>query len=158
MRCVWLLCESGNRWRPAVDHFAVQMLPAADDVLEIRSIASPEACLTALAQQMPAVVLWELPAAGAGPVLESISRAGARGANRPLQFVALSQESIVPSGIAGEVELNLRELGVAGVVDRPVSLANHAAMVRRYWQQNQRDDNLSAVREIWDRLPWAGDR
>lgn len=154
MRCTWLVCESENRWRRAVAHFGPQMLPAVEDVLLLRSIASPEACRIAAADQSPAVVLWELPAGDTSEMFTAIDRT-TRAAGKPLQLVALPQETTLPTRLRVDIELTLRELGVASVLNQPVDLAQQRGLVQRYWHQNQREDNLSAVREIWDRLPWA---
>ena len=154
MRCMWLVCEAENRWRRAVAHFGPQMLPAQECVLVLRSVASPEACRVAAADQSSAVVLWELPAGDASETLAAIDRT-ARHPGRLLQLVALPPQAALPRQMRVDIELTLRELGVASLLDQPVALAQQRLLVHRYWQQNQRDDNLSTVREIWDRLPWA---
>ncbi|MEZ6087191.1 MAG: hypothetical protein R3C05_03985 [Pirellulaceae bacterium] len=156
MRCHWLICESGDRWEHAARHFGPEMLAESDDQMLLKTFKQPTDCLAAITDVAPAIVVWQLPAFHASTVLQAIEMANA--GNRPiLQFAALSLDATCGPVRRNDLELALREMGVFAVLDHPLSLLPNATAIRKFWRRHRRQDNLTLVQQIWDRLPWAND-
>lgn len=156
MRRTFFICESENRWRRIAGHAADQMLPSQDDVLILRSVADAKACSNAAAAEPASIVLWELPAQDAADMLSIIDRLN-RSNQATLQLIALPAEASLSRSQRIDVELALRELGAVALLDHPFALLRISPALRRHWQRHQRSDNLAAVQQIWERLPWRSE-
>lgn len=127
MICTWLVCESGDRWRRAIERFAPAILPTGYECLpstpgEVRARAVHTPLL---------VVLYELRIAQPRETLRSIALCAAR-RDRPLQLVAFERHFPRDVGAEAYLAAHIRSLGASAVLRHPEQLPLVGRLVARH--------------------------